>query len=187
MPSQAQLAVQVSLAIHLQVNQVSKHKVFLRQLKVNLHSHNLLVRFNSLPQQWHNLPYKSKILFSEHQLNKTQLSSQAYLANKLLINLQELAVDFLEVNKHNNRLIHPKREVYLAELSLKVQWVEDFLAASNQLINLRNLNSRHHCSDSRNSSNKILLGRRSLPLVKTLKCKINNKCLKLNKFKAIIN
>ena len=130
--NQAQLVVQVSLAILL-VNQVFKHKVFSRRLRVNLHSHNR--RFNSL-LRWDNplcrsrIPSSAEVFPRLNLFNRTQHNHSGYSVKKLmLVNLQQLAVDFSGANKHNNRQI-PKREVvYLAELSLKAQWVEDFLAA----------------------------------------------------------
>ena len=132
---QAQLVVQASLAIRKRANQVFKHKVFLRRLRVNLHSLNRLLRFNSLPSCSNQL-CRSKIpsseVFPRLNLKRTQLNNSGYSVNKL-INLHPLAVDFSEANKHNSRQNHSKREVvYLAEISLKTQWVEDSLAGNQE-------------------------------------------------------
>lgn len=153
--NQAQLVVQVSLAIRQQVNQVFKLKVFSRRQRVNLHSLNRLVRFNSL-LQWHNPVCKSNLPSLEVLprlilLNRTQRNNSGYLVKKLIISLQ--LVDFSEANKHNNRQIH-QREVYLAEPSLKVQWVEDFLAALSQLVEWLNHNSQVVFLDNPSSNNK---------------------------------
>ena len=183
-PRQAQLVAQASLAIRQLVNQVFKHKVFSRRPRVNLLSHNRLLRFSSL-LRWANQLYRSRILSSELlSLSRTQLSNSGCSANKL-INLQRLPVDSSEAS--NSSRNHPKREVVcLAELSLKAQWVEDFLAASNQPEWLPNLNSKHPSSVSPNSSNKTHPAYRSSK-GKTHNSKINNNCLKLNKFRAIIS